>query len=73
MSSQLIAAGIDAQTGRHAALVQLAAALPAPVLASLLGVHINTAIAWSHRAQRDWSAYLAARHREQAGQPKPAP
>jgi hypothetical protein len=30
-----------------------AAALPAPVLAALLGVHITTAIAWSHRAQRD--------------------
>ncbi len=64
MSEQLIAAGIDARHGRHAALVDLAAALPPAVLATLLGVHITTAIAWSHRAQQDWSAYLAARHKE---------
>lgn len=38
MSNQLTAAGIDARDGRHAALVNLAAALPPPVLASLLGV-----------------------------------
>jgi hypothetical protein len=56
---------IDARQGRHAALLNLAAALPPPVLASLLGVHINTAIAWSHRAQQDWSVYLAARQHEQ--------
>jgi hypothetical protein len=65
MSDLLTAAGIDAQHGRHGALVDLAAALPPPVVASLLGVHINTAIAWSHRAQQDWSTYLAARHNEQ--------
>jgi len=62
------AAGIDA---RHAALVDLAAALPPAVLAALLGVHITTAIAWSHRAQQDWSSYLAARSKQQ-GQLKPA-
>lgn len=64
MSDLLTAAGIDARHGRHAALVDLAAALPPPVLAALLGVHINTAIAWSHRAQQDWSTYLAARQNE---------
>jgi hypothetical protein len=42
--------------------------LPPPVLASLLGVHITTALAWSHRAQRDWSAYLANRATEQGRQ-----
>jgi hypothetical protein len=65
MSDQLKAAGVDARDGRHAALVDLAAALPPPVLASLLGVSITTAIAWSHRAQTDWSTYLAARQHEQ--------
>jgi hypothetical protein len=67
MSDLLTAAGLDARQGRHAALVDLAAALPPPVLASLLGVHISTAIAWSHRAQQDWSTYLAARHSERRG------
>src|SRR5205814_455803 len=46
MSDLLTAADIDARDGHHAALVDLAAALPPAVLASLLGVHINTAIAW---------------------------
>jgi len=71
MSEQLTAAGIDARHGRHAALVDLAAALPPAVLAALLGVHITTAIDWSHRAQQDWSSYLAARSKQQ-GQLKPA-
>jgi hypothetical protein len=57
---------LDARHGRHAALVDLAAALPPAVFATLLGVHITTAVAWSHRAQQDWSAYLAARQTEQA-------
>jgi hypothetical protein len=33
---------------------------PAPaVLASLLGVHIQTAVNWASRTRRGWSAYLA--------------
>jgi hypothetical protein len=66
MSDRLVAAGIDAFRGRQAALVDLAAALPPAVIAALLGVHISTAIAWSYRAQRDWSSYLAARSDEQS-------
>jgi len=35
---------------------------PAPaVLASLLGVHIQTAVNWASRTRRDWTAYLAER------------
>ncbi|HEX7165082.1 MAG TPA: hypothetical protein VF223_28035 [Trebonia sp.] len=35
---------------------------PAPaVLASLLGVHIQTAVNWASRTRRDWTAYLAGR------------
>ena len=39
----------------------LAADLPAPILADLLGLHITTAVRWVGYARRDWSAYLAAR------------
>jgi hypothetical protein len=53
---------IDAQHGRHATLVDLAAALPPPVLASLLGVHIPTAINWSHRVQARRYASSTSRH-----------
>jgi hypothetical protein len=31
------------------------------VLAHLLDININTAIAWASYAQTDWTAYLAAR------------
>jgi hypothetical protein len=72
MSDQFHANGINARDGRHAALIDLAAALPPPVLASLLGVHISTAITWSHRAQSDWSTYLASRRSEQRTRRNPA-
>lgn len=53
--------GIQARIARSAALINLAADLPAAVLADLLGMHINTAVRWAHRAKRDWASYLAAR------------
>ena len=46
---------------RAAALINLAGELPAPVLASLLGIHIQTAINWASHTQPDWAAYLTAR------------
>ncbi|MEU9369576.1 hypothetical protein AB0D71_33860 [Streptomyces avermitilis] len=60
-NDQLVCQGIQARPARTAALIALAAELPAPVLADLLGVHIHTALKWSHHAQRDWSIYLNAR------------
>ena len=58
---QLNTHGIQARIGRSAALINLAADLPAAVLADLLGLHINTAVRWVKRASRDWASYLAAR------------
>jgi hypothetical protein len=46
---------------RAAALITLAAEIPAPVLADLLGLHIHTAVQWSQQAQLDWASYLNAR------------
>ncbi len=51
----------DIGQARSAALITLAADLPAPVLADLLGIHITAAVGWSRHAQNDWAAYLAAR------------
>lgn len=62
--------GIQARISRTAALINLAADLPAAVLADLLGMHINTAVRWAHRARRDWTLYLAAR--TSAAAPAPA-
>ena len=58
---QLNQHGIEARISRSAALINLAADLPASVLADLLGMHINTAVRWAHRAKRDWTSYLATR------------
>ena len=46
---------------RSAALIRLAAELPAPILADLLDLNINTAVQWTQNASRDWSHYLQAR------------
>lgn len=60
-NDQLACQGIQARPARTAALIALAAELPAPVLADLLGIHIHTALKWARHAQRDWSSYLVAR------------
>ena len=58
--------GIQVRISRSAALVNLATDLPAPVLADLLGMHVNTAVKWVRHAKRDWASYLAARSGPQA-------
>jgi len=50
---------IYAQTGRRAALLDLAAQLPAAVLADLLGLHETTAAKWISQAGGDWTRYAA--------------
>jgi hypothetical protein len=59
LGQRLRAIGIYAQPGRRAALLDLAAQLPAAVLADLLGLHENTAARWMHQAGGDWSRYAA--------------
>jgi hypothetical protein len=61
LSRRLLERGIEARSTRNTALLALAADLPAPVLADLLGLHVSTASRWVVYAKRDWSAYLAAR------------
>lgn len=53
--------GIPAAASRNTALLGLAAELPAPVLATLIGLAPSTVDDWSRWAQTDWSVYLAAR------------
>jgi hypothetical protein len=59
LGERLRALGIYAQTGRRAALLDLAAQLPAAVLADLLGLHETTAAKWMHQAGGDWNRYAA--------------
>lgn len=57
--------GLTPLAGRNAAIVMLAAELPASVLADLIGIHEATATRWARRANRDWHTYLAHRRSEQ--------
>jgi hypothetical protein len=61
LSRKLVRHGINTRSGRHTALITLAADLPAPVLAQVTGMHINTAVRWGRHAKRDWAAYVAER------------
>ena len=59
LADRLRALGIPARAGRRAALTDLAARMPAAVLADLLGLHPTTAVNWMHQAGADWTRYAA--------------
>jgi hypothetical protein len=59
LAERLRALGVPAKAGRRAALTDLAAQVPAAVLADLLGMHPTTAVSWMHQAGGDWSRYAA--------------
>ncbi|MEV7188333.1 hypothetical protein [Kitasatospora sp. NPDC093102] len=58
---KLTSQGINVRPARNGALVALAADIPSPVLADLLGLHITTVVRWAGIARRDWTDYLVAR------------
>jgi hypothetical protein len=51
--------GIECRANRNAALTQLAAEVPAAVLADMLGFHVTTATKWVERAGGNWMNYVA--------------
>jgi hypothetical protein len=59
LAERLRAIGIPTQAARRAALTDLAAHLPAAVLADLLDLHTTTAVKWMNHAGADWSHYAA--------------
>ena len=61
--------GIEPRQARNTALAAWASDLPPAVLASLLGVHIQTAVNGASHTRRDWTTYLAERVR--VGTPAP--
>ncbi len=69
LRSRLGDLGIPARATRNAALLQLAAEVPATVLADLLGLHPTTAIGWVKAASGDWSRYAAERSRATSNPP----
>ena len=59
LGQRLAQLGIDSQTARRAAMLELASTVPAAVLADLLGIHTTTAADWANAAGGDWSLYAA--------------
>jgi hypothetical protein len=60
ISKRLKEQGIHTRASRNAALIALAADLPASVLSELFGISITSALQWTRRASRDWNTYVAA-------------
>ncbi len=69
LGGRLRALGIHATEYRRAALTDLAARLPAAVLADSLGLAPKTAVQWMRQAGGDWSGYAAELARTRLHQP----
>jgi hypothetical protein len=69
LGERLRALGIRALPGRRATLLQLAAEVPAAVLAELLHLTPGTATRWTRNAGGDWSRYAADLARRRDHQP----
>ena len=61
LRQRLLKEGIRSRAARNTALFTLVSDLPAPIVADVLGIHIETAVRWSKYAKCDWLDYLAAR------------
>ncbi|MEU6832117.1 hypothetical protein ABZ894_25990 [Nocardia beijingensis] len=60
--AELVSHGIHPKHARHAAMFHLAADMPTPVLAELLGLAPITATRWAILSSRNWAQYTAMRH-----------
>lgn len=58
---QLVERGIKPQASKHAALFQLAAQVPHPILADVLGISTTSAGRWAALSSRTWGHYTALR------------
>jgi hypothetical protein len=65
LTERLRKLGIYAGPARSSALFQLAAELPAAVIARMLGVHIKVAVQWQRASSGDWTGYAADYSRRQ--------
>lgn len=71
LTERLQSIGISARAGRNAALMELAARLPAAILRDLIGVHINVAVEWNRNAGHNYAEYVGRLKRQRDGQRKP--
>lgn len=61
LGSRLGRLGIPVKRSRTAALLELAAEIPVPLLSELLGISTASAAAWATAANRDWLTYPVLR------------
>jgi len=61
LSRRLKRIGVDCADARRTALMQLGGEMPAPVIADLLGIHVDTADKWAQIAGRPWGDYPTLR------------
>jgi len=54
--------GVVLRAARNAAMLQLAAEIPAPILADLLNLHPIIATRWVKAARGDWASYVGERN-----------
>jgi hypothetical protein len=74
LSERLHQIGIQPGPARSTALFQLATELPAAILARMLGIHIDVAVAWQRISAGDWMTYAAdVSRRPPQEQPSPSP
>jgi uncharacterized protein YidB (DUF937 family) len=59
LNERLRQLGLHPGQDRSTALFQLAADLPAALLARMLGIHIAVAVAWQRASSGDWTSYAA--------------
>ena len=59
LNERLHQIGIRPGPARSTALFQLATELPAAILARMLGIHIDVAVAWQRASTGDWMSYAA--------------
>lgn len=62
--------GIHPGQTRSTALLQLATELPAALLARMLGIHIQVAVAWQQASAGDWMTYAADVSRRPSTRPE---
>ena len=59
LQQRLKALGVNPRQARGTALFELAAELPAALLARMLGIDISAAVAWQRISSGDWTTYAA--------------
>ena len=72
LSERLRQIGIQPGSARSTALFHLATELPAAILARMLGIHIDVAVAWQRISAGDWMTYAADVSRRDS-RPGPVP